>query len=80
MRYPLFLRMRTAVISDIHGNLEALQVVLASIDQRMHVRQQRAERRVLIFEQIDRRSVEVETALTGTFLGSGETALSVASP
>ena len=34
MRYPLFLRMRTAVISDIHGNLEALQVVLASIDQR----------------------------------------------
>ena len=24
MRYPLFLRMRTAVISDIHGNLEAL--------------------------------------------------------
>lgn len=34
MRYPLFTTHANAVISDIHSNLGALQVVLASIDQR----------------------------------------------
>ena len=28
------LRVRTALISDIHGNLDALQVVLADVDRR----------------------------------------------